>query len=97
VAPGGPAERHLILYSSLFMGASPQTPGLAALEAVLEIRAAFTAVLTENQRSINRLNGCWGYLLRLELVGAGLPVNVASSNGLHLKSFLYPPHVTLLL
>lgn len=27
----------------------------------------------------------------------GLATNVASSNGLHLKSFLYPPHVTLLL
>jgi hypothetical protein len=34
VAPGGPAERHLLPSPSsfLFMGASPQTPGLAALE-----------------------------------------------------------------
>jgi hypothetical protein len=30
-------------------------------------------------------------------VAAALLTNVASSNGLHLKSFLYPPHVTFLL
>jgi hypothetical protein len=36
VAPGGPAERHL--KEVVFMGASPQTPGLAALE--LERREA---------------------------------------------------------
>jgi hypothetical protein len=36
-------------------------------------------------------------LLRAALGAVGLAVNVASSNGLHLKSFLYPPHVTLLL
>ena len=30
VAPGGPAERHL--KEIVFLGASPQTPGLAALE-----------------------------------------------------------------
>lgn len=34
---------------------------------------------------------------RFGLVGASLFENVVSSNGLHLKSFLYPPHVTLLL
>jgi hypothetical protein len=35
-------------------------------------------------------------LLRFALLGAaGLFTNVASSNGLHLKFFLYPPHVTL--
>lgn len=34
---------------------------------------------------------------RFCLVGASLFENVVSSNGLHLKSFLYPPHVTLLL
>jgi hypothetical protein len=33
----------------------------------------------------------------LGLGGAALVANVVSSNGLHLKSFLYPPHVTLLL
>jgi hypothetical protein len=36
-------------------------------------------------------------VLRFDLAGAGLFANVVSSNGLHLKSFLYPPHVTLLL
>ena len=38
-----------------------------------------------------------GIVLRFCLVGASLFENVVSSNGLHLKSFLYPPHVTLLL
>ena len=38
-----------------------------------------------------------GTVLRFCLVGASLFENVVSSNGLHLKSFLYPPHVTLLL
>ncbi len=36
-------------------------------------------------------------ILRFCFVGATLFENVVSSNGLHLKSFLYPPHVTLLL
>lgn len=36
-------------------------------------------------------------LLLFVLGGAVLFTNVVSSNGLHLKSFLYPPHVTLLL
>jgi phosphoserine phosphatase len=43
VAPGGPAERHSPLIS-FFMGASPQTPGLAALERELKRRTAATAV-----------------------------------------------------
>jgi hypothetical protein len=36
-------------------------------------------------------------ILRFCRVGATLFENVVSSNGLHLKSFLYPPHTTLLL
>jgi hypothetical protein len=37
-------------------------------------------------------------ILRFALLGAdGLFTNVASSNGLHLKFFLYPPQMTLLL
>lgn len=33
--------------------------------------------------------------LRFIFSGAGLFVKVASSNGRHLKAFLYPPHATL--